>query len=239
VFAAIEIGFLIIGIFLGIWWFRHIIFPLSYSFYWTVRGWVRWYTPLRYLVGTLISVVLVLYLLQVAPYPLQNRFFGIGLVMGIVISIIRLLDRSARFVIRDAFAGHIKPYLTIAGTAALKLDPRTQELTDEDRAIAHQVWNDCWRHIIFYGAAVVAIIWLGLFARWLGLLLFSGLAIITLFDILKLFIVRGPGTLRTVMTLRSRKRQGTKDYKGMTAVAFVESMILVQYTFYLYFRLFR
>ncbi len=86
---------------------------------------------------------------------------------------------------------------------------------------------------------MVVIIWLGRFARWLGLLLFAGLAIITVFDILKLFIVRAPGTLRTVLTRRTRETLRTDAYRDMTAVAFVESMILVQYTFYLYGHFFR
>ncbi len=32
-----EIGLLIVGIFLSIWWVRHIILPFLYSIYWTVR----------------------------------------------------------------------------------------------------------------------------------------------------------------------------------------------------------
>lgn len=235
----LEIALHIAGIFLGIWWFRQIILPLSYGFYWAVRGWARWYTPLRYLVGAVISVVLVWYLPKVAPYPLQNRFFGIGLGMGIVISIIRVFDKPARLVIQHHLADYMKSQLTLAGVAALELESRTGELTDEDRVISRQVWNDCWRHIIFYGAAVVIIIWLGRFARWLGVLLFVGLAIITLFDILKLFFVRRPGTLHTVMIRRRGDTLRTDAYRGMIAVGFVESMVLIQYTFYLYDHFFK
>jgi len=157
--------------------------------------------------------------------------------MGIVISIIRVFDKSARLAMRDDFAYSMKVHLSPAGIATLRrtLEPHMEEMTiDENRAISRQVWNDCWKHIIIYGAAVVVIIWLGRFVRWLGLLLFGGLAIITVFDILKLFFVRAPGTLRTVMTRRSRERLRTDSYRGMIAVAFVESMILVEYTFYLY-----
>ena len=76
--------------------------------------------------------------------------------------------------------------------------------------------------------------------RWLGLLLFGAFAIITVFDILKLFIVRGPGTLHTVMIRRRRDTLRIDAYRGgMTAVGFVESMILIQYTFYLYEYLFK
>jgi hypothetical protein len=154
--------------------------------------------------------------------------------MGIVISIIRVFDKSARLAMRDEFASYMKVQMPLARVAAPELEPRTEELSDEDPAISRQVWNDCWKYIIIYGAAVVVIIWLGRFARWLGLLLFGGLAIITVFDILKLFIVRAPGTLRTVIRRRSRERLRTDAYRGMIAVAFVESMILVQYTFYVY-----
>ncbi len=235
-----EIGLLIVGIFLSIWWVRHIILPFLYSIYWTVRRWVRWYTPLRYLVGVVISVVVILYLPKVAPYPLQDRFFGIGLFMGIVISIVRLFDSSARLAMQDEFASYMKVQMPLARVAAPELEPRTEELTDEDPAISRQVWNDCWRHIIFYAAAVLIIIWLGTSVRWLGLLLFGGFAIITLFDILKLFIVRGPGTLHAVMIWRRRETQRTDAYRGgMTAVGFVESMILILYTFYLYDYLFK
>ncbi len=235
-----EIGLLIVGIFLSIWWVRYIILPFLYSFYWTVRRWVRWYTSLRYLVGVVISVVVVLYLPKVVPYPLQDRFFGIGLFMGIVISIVRLFDTSARLAMQDDFASYMKVQMPLARVAAPELEPRTEELSDEDPAISRQVWNDCWKHIIFYGAAAVVIIWLDRFARWLGLLLFGGLAIITVFDILKLFFVRGPGTLHAVMIRRRRERLRTDAYRGgMTAVGFVESMILIQYTFYLYEYLFK
>jgi len=238
-----EIGLLIVGIFLSIWWVRHIILPFLYSIYWTVRRWVRWYTPLRYLVGVVISVVVILYLPKVAPYPLQDRFFGFGLAMGIVISIIRVFDKSASLAMRDDFAYSMKLHLTPAGIAALRrtLEPHMEEITiDEDRPISRQVWNDCWGHIIFYAAAVLIIIWLGTSVRWLSLLLFGGFAIITLFDILKLFIVRGPGTLHTVMIRRRRDTLRTDAYRGgMTAVGFVESMILIQYTFYLYEYLFK
>ncbi len=237
-----EIGLLIVGIFLSIWWVRYIILPFLYSFYWTVRRWVRWYTPLRYLVGVVISVVVILYLPKVAPYPLQDRFFGIGLVMGIVISIVRIFDKSARLAMQDDFAYSMKLHLTPAGIAALRrtLEPHMEEMTiDKDRAMSRQVWNDCWRSIILFGAAVLIIIGLGSSARWLGLLLFGGLAIITVFDILKLFIVRAPGTLRTIIRRRSRERLRTDAYRGMIAVAFVESMILIQYTFYLYIHFFK
>jgi hypothetical protein len=108
-----EIGLLIVGIFLSIWWVRHIILPFLYSIYWTVRRWVRWYTPLRYLVGVVASVVVILYLPKVAPYPLRDRFFGFGLAMGIVISIIRVFDKSARLAMRDEFASYMKVQMPI------------------------------------------------------------------------------------------------------------------------------
>jgi hypothetical protein len=129
----------------------------------------------------------------------------------------------------------MKVQMPLARVAAPELEPRTEELTDEDPAISRQVWNDCWTHIILYATAALIIIWLGTSVRWLGLLLFGGFAIITLFDILKLFIVRGPGTLHAVMIRRRRETQRTDVYTGgMTAVGFVESMILILYTFYLY-----
>jgi hypothetical protein len=196
---------------------------------------VRWYTSLRYLVGVVISVVVILYLPKVAPYPLRDRFLGFGLAMGIVISIIRAFDKSAQLAMRDEFASYMKVQMPLARVAGPEQETRMEELSDdEDPAISRQVWNNCWKHIIFYGAAAVVIIWVGRFVRWLGLLLFGGLAIITVFDILKLFIVRAPGTLRTVLTRRSRETLRTDTYRGTIAVAFVESMILVQYTFYLY-----
>ncbi len=187
---------------------------------------------------------MILYLPKVAPYPLQDRFLGIGLVMGIVISIVRVFDSSARLAMRDDFVDYMKRYLTPAGIAALKritLEPNMEELTiDEDRAISRQVWNDCWRSITLYGAAVLIIISLDSFARWLGLLLFGGFAMITLFDILKLFFVGGPGTLHTVMTRRSRGTLRTDAYRGgMTAVGFAESMMIAPYNFYLYFHFFK
>ncbi len=231
-----EIGLLIVGIFLSIWWVRYIILPFLYSFYWTLRRWVKWYTSLRYLVGAVISVMVVLYLPKVAAYPPQSRFFGFGLVMGIVISFVRMFDKSARLAMRDDFAHYMKLRLTPAGVAALKSitpEPQMEEtIIDEDRAISRQVWNDCWRSIILHGAVVLIIVGLGSFARWLGLLLFAGFAMITLFDIFKLLIVGGTSTLPTV--LRSRGALRTDAYRDIAAVAFVESMIIITYNFYLY-----
>ncbi len=161
--------------------------------------------------------------------------------MGIVISIVRLFDSSARLAMRDDFAQYKKVHLTPAGVTALKRitpEPHMLQLViDEDRVISRQVWNDCWRSIILHGAAVLIIIGLGSFARWAGLLLFAGFAIITLFDIFKLLIVGGVSTLPTV--LRSRKALRTDAYRDMTAVAFVESMIITAYSFYLYFHFFK
>jgi hypothetical protein len=142
---------------------------------------------------------------------------------------------------QDEFAQYMNLRLTPAGVAALtKITPEPEmeeTIIDEDPAISRQIWNDCWMSIILYGAAVLIIIWLDSFARWVGLLLFAGFAMITLFDIFKLLIVGGTSTLPTV--LRSRKALRTNAYRDMAAVAFVESMIIVVYNFYLYFHFFK
>ncbi len=63
--------------------------------------------------------------------------------MGIVISIIRMFYKSARLAMRDEFASYIKVQMPLARVAAPELEPRTEELTDEDLAISRQVWNNC------------------------------------------------------------------------------------------------
>lgn len=146
----LEFALLLVGMFLGTWLFSVIILPLAYGFprslYWAVRRWVRWYTPLLYLVSPLIwtfaflgfTVALIMFLPSVAAHLSESKFFAIGAIVGNVTSIGRpMFVRSARLALRDDFSDYIKRYLTPAGTAAFEtitLDPHMADLTDIDRA---------------------------------------------------------------------------------------------------------
>jgi len=124
----LEVGLLIVGYFLGIWWFSLVVLPLVYGLprglYWAARGKVRWRTPFLYLLGPLIWTVvlfgvvfiLTIFLPKVATYLKQSGTFAVGLTLGILIHVGRsLFSQSTQLAMTRDFVDFIRPHLTNAG----------------------------------------------------------------------------------------------------------------------------
>ena len=116
--------------------------------------------------------------------------------------------------------------------------------TLDGRTVFRQIWNDCRKNIIFFGAAVAVIVLVGSYIRWLGLVLFAGFALITLADVLKLLFVAGLNMMmlpiKVIESLRNWHVARDEAWVwGATLVQGVELAIFVVYNVYLYVHFFR
>jgi len=124
----LEVGLLVVGVFIGIWWFSVIVLPLVYGLprglYWAARGRVRWRTPFLYLLSPLIwtvvlfgvAFILTIFAPKVATYLRQSGAFAIGQALGILIFVGKsLFSQSTRLDMTRDFVDFIKPHLTHQG----------------------------------------------------------------------------------------------------------------------------
>jgi hypothetical protein len=115
---------------------------------------------------------------------------------------------------------------------------------DRDESIFHEVWHDCWKSLFLFGSLLIGILLLGSIARWLGLVLFTIFALVTLKDILRLLkaIALGvlvlPFTLIAAFKIRPKGNGlglGNEVYLlNANAIILMQLFVLVGYNFFLY-----
>jgi hypothetical protein len=115
---------------------------------------------------------------------------------------------------------------------------------ESDELIFRQVWADCWKSLFFFGTLLACIIFVGSFSRWLGLVLFSIFAVVTLRDILRLLFAVGLGVLVLPFTLMaalkmvpvsdSRLRGDEVYLLNANAIVVMQLFVLVTYNLFLY-----
>ena len=124
---------------------------------------------------------------------------------------------------------------------------RFQMTYGRDEGIFHEVWHDCWKNLFFFGSLFVGILLLSSIARWLGLVLFTIFALVTLKDILRLVTAIALGVLVLPFTiLASFKIRSTGDgtdreelgngvyLLNANAIILMQLFVLVGYNLYLY-----
>lgn len=129
----VNVGLLLIGFALGVWWFSAVVLSLFYglprALYWAARGWCQWRAPLLYVASPVfwnvallvIAFILVTLAPRVAAFLYTSWGFNLGATAGIVISLFRtLFSPSTRHDMRCDFADWVSRYLTEAGTARLE-----------------------------------------------------------------------------------------------------------------------
>ena len=115
---------------------------------------------------------------------------------------------------------------------------------DRDESIFHEVWHDCWKSLFLFGSLFIGILLLGSIARWLGLVLFTIFALVTLKDILRLLMAIGLGVLVLPFTIMAAfKICPNSDRQGIgngvhllnaNAIILMQLFVLVGYNFFLY-----
>lgn len=106
--ALIDIGLLLLGFLLGIFWFSIIILPVGYgfprAFWWSVRRRAKWRGPFMYLISPIlwsgiflgVAIMLVVYFPSTADYLRESGSFNIGQTAGIVLAVVRcVFSKSA------------------------------------------------------------------------------------------------------------------------------------------------
>jgi hypothetical protein len=127
---------------------------------------------------------------------------------------------------------------------ALRQDFLTAMLQPRDETIFRQVWSDCWRSLFFFGTMLGGIVLLGSYYRWLGLLLFTIFALVTLRDILKLLFAVGLGVLVLPFTIMAVLKiapingpRGVVDevyILNANAIILMQLFVLIVYNLFLY-----
>jgi hypothetical protein len=115
---------------------------------------------------------------------------------------------------------------------------------DKDESIFQEVWQDCWKSLFLFGSLFIGILLLGSIARWLGLVLFTIFALVTLKDILRLLMAIGIGVLVLPFTIMAAfKIRLSSDGEGLgngvyllnaNAIILMQLFVLVGYNFFLY-----
>ena len=115
---------------------------------------------------------------------------------------------------------------------------------DRDETIFRQVWHDCLKSLFFFGSLLIGIMLLGSLARWLGLVLFTIFALVTLRDSLRLLLAIGLGVLVLPFTIMaalkivpiSAQRGFGNEFHLLNANAIIlmQLFVLVGYNLLLY-----
>ena len=115
---------------------------------------------------------------------------------------------------------------------------------DRDESIFHEVWHDCWKSLFVFGGLLIGILLLGSIARWLGLVLFTIFALVTLKDILRLLMAIALGALVLPFTIMAAfKVHPNSDGQGLgdgvhllnaNAIILMQLFVLVGYNLFLY-----
>jgi hypothetical protein len=112
---------------------------------------------------------------------------------------------------------------------------------DRDESIFQEVWQDCWKSLFLFGSLLIGVLLLGSIARWLGLVLFTIFALVTLKDILRLLMAIGlgvlvlPFTIMAAFKIRRNSDVGNGVYLlNANAIILMQLFVLVGYNFFLY-----
>ena len=114
-----------VGALFAIWWFGLVVLPVIYgfplSFFWAMRGWVKWYTPFLFLINPFLwsallfglAYILLVSDLIVAVYIYNSVGSFLGQWFGMLLCIGRIIfSKSAQKDIRDDYIDFVKHYLT-------------------------------------------------------------------------------------------------------------------------------
>jgi hypothetical protein len=139
----LELGLLVLGLFLGVVLFSNIALPLVYGLprasYWATRGWVIWRAPFLYLVAPASWVVVIALMTwgiqalspDAANYLRTSWGLSTGVGVGVVITVLRaVFSRSSHADMNEDFVAFVRPYLTDKGAAAAGFN----ELGDSSRS---------------------------------------------------------------------------------------------------------
>jgi hypothetical protein len=143
-YIAIGAGLFLVGVSLGVLWFRKLALPLLYTVprasWWTLKGRLRWWTVPLSLVSPFLwsaAFVAALYLLlRFAPDVFEHLYssasFFVGLWFGISVGTFRALGtKSGRQKLHDNFLDFVRPWFK-------RLDPQQEQWGEE---IHQRVWH--------------------------------------------------------------------------------------------------
>ena len=115
---------------------------------------------------------------------------------------------------------------------------------DSDENIFRQVWHDCLKSLFLFGSLLLGIVLLGSLARWLGVVLFTLFALVTLKDILRLFMAVGLGVLVLPFTIMAAFKiapiSGQQGFGNefhllnANAIIIMQLFVLIGYNLFLY-----
>ena len=115
---------------------------------------------------------------------------------------------------------------------------------DRDESIFWQVSYDCLKSLFVFGSLLLGIVLLGSLARWLGLVLFTIFALVTLKDILRLLMAIGLGVLVLPFTIMAALKiapiSGQQGFGNefhllnANAIILMQLFVLIGYNLFLY-----
>lgn len=110
-----------------------------------------------------------------------------------------------------------------------------------DEKIFREVWGDCWKNLAVFGALLLGILALGWIARWLGMVLFTIFALLTLRNVFRLLFAISLGALvlplvaLNLVPFKERSEPiGETSLLNSNAVIVMQLFVLLGYNLFLY-----
>jgi hypothetical protein len=110
-----------------------------------------------------------------------------------------------------------------------------------DEKIFREVWDDCWKNLTLFGALLLGVVGLGWIAPWLGMILFTMFALLTLRNIFRLLFALGLAVLvlpllaLQLVPFKERFEPiGEISLLNANAVIVMQLFVLLAYNLFLY-----